>query len=81
MGANGSKNGIPRKKYKNHLIQSLDDHDGGVNCMALSEDGSVLATGRSGGLACALNQPRTLFNIFTFMPWFSSSRTMGSAVT
>lgn len=48
MGAHGSKGSgqVKRKKYKNHLIQSLDDHEGGVNCMALSDDGSVLATGK-----------------------------------
>lgn len=47
MGAQGSKGNAPakKKKYKGHLIQTMDDHDGGVNCMALSEDGSVLATG------------------------------------
>lgn len=47
MGGQGSKgSGAPKKKkYKGHLIQTMNDHDGGVNCMALSEDGSVLATG------------------------------------
>lgn len=46
MGAQGSKGGqLKKKKYKGHLIQSMEEHDGGVNCMALSEDGSVLATG------------------------------------
>jgi len=47
MGAQGSKQGgqVKKKKYKGHLIQTLDQHDGGINCMSLSEDGSVLATG------------------------------------
>lgn len=50
MGAQGSKQSgtsKKKKKYKGFLIQSLDSHEGGVNCMALSEDGSVLATGNS----------------------------------
>ena len=48
MGGQGSKHPgqqKKRKKYKGHLIQTLSDHEGGVNCMALSDDGSVLATG------------------------------------
>jgi WD40 repeat protein len=43
MGSCGSKDGDP--KTQTFLLQTLEDHDGGINCMALSEDGSVLATG------------------------------------
>lgn len=32
-------------KNKTYLIQVLDEHEGGINCASLSEDGSVLATG------------------------------------
>ena len=32
-------------KNKTYLLQTLEEHQGGINCMALSEDGSVLATG------------------------------------
>lgn len=49
MGAQvsrGAGTAAKRKKYKGHLVQTLDDHEGGVNCMALSEDSSVLATGK-----------------------------------
>ncbi|KAF6020438.1 WDR86 [Bugula neritina] len=53
MGAQGSKQGgqVKKKKYKGHLIQTLDQHDGGINCMSLSEDGSVLATGSEDKMA------------------------------
>ncbi|CAI9739471.1 repeat-containing 86-like isoform X2 [Octopus vulgaris] len=42
MGKCGSKNNDNSKSY---LLQSLNQHTAGINCMALSEDGSVLATG------------------------------------
>ena len=42
MGCCGSKKDDPKKSY---VIQTLSGHESGVNCMALSEDGSVLATG------------------------------------
>ncbi len=32
-------------KDKTYLLQTLEEHEGGINCMALSEDGSVLVTG------------------------------------
>ena len=44
----GNKQGIlARKKSKDKifLIQTCDEHEGSVNCMDVSEDGSVLATG------------------------------------
>lgn len=41
MGGCGSKNG----KNKTFLYETLEGHDNGINCMALSEDGSVLVTG------------------------------------
>ena len=41
MGCCGSKS----KNDKNWLLETLTGHDAGINCMALSEDGSVLATG------------------------------------
>ena len=34
-----------RKVEENYLLQSLHEHETGINCMAVSEDGSVLATG------------------------------------
>lgn len=40
MGGCGSK-----KDDRCYLMQSLHEHESGINCMALSEDGSVLATG------------------------------------
>ena len=43
MGLCGSKQENPKKK--SYHLQTLDDHDGGINCMTLSEDGSVLVTG------------------------------------
>ena len=43
MGLCGSKKDNP--KNKTYHIQTLDDHEGGINCMSLSADGSVLATG------------------------------------
>ncbi|CAF0911586.1 unnamed protein product [Didymodactylos carnosus] len=42
MGSAVSKR---REKDKNYLLQTLDEHEAGINCMVLSEDGSVLATG------------------------------------
>ena len=43
MGVCQSKEDNP--KNKTYLLQTLEEHQGGINCMALSEDGSVLATG------------------------------------
>lgn len=43
MGCCGSKS--ENSKKKSYLEQTLEGHEAGVNCMALSEDGSVLATG------------------------------------
>ena len=43
MGGCGSREDNP--KNKSYLIQVLDDHEGGINCMCVSEDGSVIATG------------------------------------
>ena len=40
MGGCGSKN-----KSGNSLLESVEAHEKGINCMALSEDGSVLASG------------------------------------
>jgi WD40 repeat protein len=40
MGSAGSK-----RRDQNLLIQTLDDHESGINCMALSHDSTVLATG------------------------------------
>lgn len=39
-------NGVTRRdKQKTFLLQSCEDHESSINCMALSDDGSVLATG------------------------------------
>ena len=43
MGTAASKNRVLREQ--NWLIQTLDDHESGINCMALSHDSTVLATG------------------------------------
>lgn len=43
MGSCSSKK--DGEKSKSYALQVLDDHDGGINCMTLSEDGSVLVTG------------------------------------
>ena len=40
MGSAASK-----RRDQNCLIQTLDDHESGINCMALSHDSTVLATG------------------------------------
>ena len=37
--------GSAASKRKDWLEQTLDDHESGINCMALSHDQSVLATG------------------------------------
>lgn len=51
MGANGSKNnvlvggaqvGVVQKSY---LVDAIHEHGGSINCMAISDDGSILATG------------------------------------
>lgn len=41
MGGCGSK----KADQKDTLLESIEAHEKGINCMALSEDGSVLATG------------------------------------
>jgi WD40 repeat protein len=39
-------NGVSKKdKQDINLLQSLEEHEGSVNCMALSDDGSLLASG------------------------------------
>ncbi|CAF4726693.1 unnamed protein product [Rotaria sp. Silwood1] len=43
MGSAGSKHRARRDQ--DWLIQTLDDHESGINCMALSNDSTVLATG------------------------------------
>jgi WD40 repeat protein len=43
MGAAASKHRAGR--HNNWLIQTLENHESGINCMVLSDDGSVLATG------------------------------------
>ena len=43
MGTAASKRRAERKR--DYLLQTLDDHQSGINCMALSDDSSVLATG------------------------------------
>jgi WD40 repeat protein len=43
MGTAASKHRTGR--HQNWLIQTLDDHESGINCMALSGDYSVIATG------------------------------------
>ncbi|XP_064646056.1 WD repeat-containing protein 86-like isoform X2 [Lineus longissimus] len=43
MGMCGSKEDNP--KNRTFHLQTCLEHEGGINCMALSEDGSVLATG------------------------------------
>jgi WD40 repeat protein len=43
MGSAASKSRAGRDG--DFLIQTLDEHESAINCMALSSDGSVLATG------------------------------------
>lgn len=38
-------NGATKDKQSPYLLQSCEEHESSINCMALSEDGSVLATG------------------------------------
>ena len=40
MGTAASK-----RRNQNWLMQTLDNHQSAINCMVLSDDGSVLATG------------------------------------
>lgn len=44
---NGASGGKPKrdKKEKASLLQTCEDHEGSINCMEISEDGSVLVTG------------------------------------
>ena len=44
----GNKEGKPSKD-KNYLLQTCDEHEGSINCMDLSDDGSVLVTGGDDG--------------------------------
>lgn len=37
--------GGKKDKQKSYLLQTCEEHDGSINCMEVSEDGSVLATG------------------------------------
>lgn len=41
----GGCNSTESNGKSQHCIEILDDHDKGINCMCLSDDGSVLATG------------------------------------
>ena len=43
MGCCNSK--AKAEKKKSYLLETLSGHEAGINCMALSEDGSVLASG------------------------------------
>lgn len=43
MGTCGSKKN--NSKTKTYILQVLSEHEAGVNCMAISDDGSVLVTG------------------------------------
>lgn len=43
MGTAASKG--RSKNERNFLLQTLEDHESAINCMCLSDDGSVLATG------------------------------------
>ncbi|XP_054711947.1 WD repeat-containing protein 86-like, partial [Uloborus diversus] len=48
MGCRPSKGSIGSQKSKGkqpHLLQEIKDHKGGINCMVLSDDGSLLVTG------------------------------------
>ena len=47
----GGKSGKPikEKEEKNYILQVCEEHDGSINCMELSDDGSVLATGADDG--------------------------------
>ena len=42
MGSGASKK---EKSTKSYLLQTFEEHEGSINCMEVSEDGSVLATG------------------------------------
>jgi WD40 repeat protein len=41
MGNNQTK----KEKNKDYVLQTCEDHEGSINCMEVSEDGSVLVTG------------------------------------
>jgi WD repeat-containing protein 86 len=44
-GASGGAKAKKEKKEKQMLLQTCEDHEGSINCMEVSEDGSVLVTG------------------------------------
>ncbi len=46
MGSGSSK-----AKQAGHLKETLSDHDESINCMALSDDGSMVVTGSEDGTA------------------------------
>lgn len=47
MGSGSSKDG-----KDSHLLETLSEHTDAINCLALSEDGSLLVTGSEDGTTC-----------------------------
>jgi hypothetical protein len=45
MGNKQTNSGKKKNKDKTFLVQTCEEHEGSVNCMDVSEDGSVIATG------------------------------------
>jgi WD40 repeat protein len=41
----GNKSSKKKEKSKSYLLQTCEEHEGSINCMDVSEDGSVLVTG------------------------------------
>ena len=41
----GNINSARKEKNKDYVLQTCEDHEGSINCMEVSEDGSVLVTG------------------------------------
>ena len=41
----GNKQVLKKDKQKTYLLQTCEEHESSINCMEVSEDGSVLATG------------------------------------